>query len=91
MGKQKSIMEFNTILGLVAAFFTTASYVPQAIKTIRTRDTSNISKTMYIFLCVGVLLWFIHGIIDKSWPIIISNAISLVFSIIILIYKVLYK
>ena len=84
-------MDFHTILGLAAAFFTTASYVPQAIKTIRSHSTTTISLNMYIFLCIGGLLWLIYGINTKSWPIIIANGISLIFSILILIFKIKFK
>ncbi|MBS1754841.1 MAG: PQ-loop repeat-containing protein, partial [Bacteroidetes bacterium] len=36
-------MDIITVTGLAAAVCTTTSFVPQAIKTIRTKDTSGIS------------------------------------------------
>ncbi|MBC7390897.1 MAG: SemiSWEET transporter [Opitutaceae bacterium] len=84
-------MDTITILGLFAAFFTTASYVPQAIKTIRSKDTKDIALSMYILLCIGGLLWFIYGVYSKSWPIMIANGISLLFSCTIMVFKIKFK
>ena len=84
-------MDTITILGLFAAFFTTASYVPQAIKTIRSKDTKDIALSMYIMLCIGGLLWLIYGIYSKNWPIMISKGIYLLFSCIILIFTIKFK
>ena len=84
-------MNIVTITGLVAAFCTTASFLPQAIKTIQTKNTSGISLSMYSLFAFGTLLWLIYGIIDNNLPIIIANGITLIFSVIILAYKIRYK
>ena len=49
-------------IGYVAAVLTTVSFVPQAFKTIRTKDVSGISLSMYLIFTVGVLLWFAYGV-----------------------------
>jgi MtN3 and saliva related transmembrane protein len=82
---------FITIIGLAAAFCTTISFLPQAVKTIQTKDTSGISISMYFLFTFGTLLWLIYGVLSVNIPIIIANAITLVFACIILIYKVRYK
>lgn len=84
-------MNAVTILGLAAAFCTTASFLPQAIKTIKTKDTSGISLYMYFLFAFGTLLWFLYGIFSKNVPIIAANGITLVFTIIILFYKIKFK
>jgi MtN3 and saliva related transmembrane protein len=66
------------MVGALAAILTTAAFIPQAIKTIRTRDTSGLSLSMYVLLLAGVTLWMVYGIILGSWPLILSNAIVLV-------------
>jgi len=76
------------ILGTVAAVLTTASFVPQAIKTIRTRDVSGISLTMYIMLLVGAILWAIYGFILGLLPVWIANVTLTFFVLIILVIKV---
>ena len=84
-------MSITTIIGLLAAIGTTSSFLPQAIKTIRTKNTSGISLGMYSLFSFGTLLWFIYGIMGNDLPIIIANGITLVFAVIILVYKIKYK
>lgn len=84
-------MSTITILGLIAAFCTTTSFIPQAIKTIRTKNTKDISLAMYLIFSVGVSLWLVYGLLINDLPVIIANAITLVFALIILIYKLIYK
>ena len=84
-------MSITTIIGLLAAIATTSSFLPQAIKTIKTKNTLGISLGMYSIFSFGTLLWFIYGIMDHDWPIIIANGITLIFACIILGYKIKYK
>lgn len=81
-------MEFSAIIGNVAAFLTTFSFLPQAITIIKTKDTKGISLPMYIMFVTGVILWLYYGIIGNQMPIIIGNFITLIFSGIILFYKI---
>ena len=74
-------------LGAIAATLTTASFVPQAMKTIHTRDTSGISLWMYVAFTVGVTFWFGYGLLLHSWPMIVSNAITFVLAMTILVLK----
>ncbi|WP_133499683.1 SemiSWEET transporter [Cognatilysobacter terrigena] len=74
-------------IGYVAASLTTLSVLPQAIKTIRTRDTSGISLGMYVVFTVGVACWFFYGIVLTSWPMIVSNLLTLGLSMTILVLK----
>lgn len=82
---------YITAIGLGAAFCTTISFLPQAVKTIQTKDTSGISLLMYSFFTFGTLLWFIYGIMSRDVPVATANAITLIFACVILIYKIRYK
>ena len=84
-------MNFIEILGFVAAFLTTASFIPQALKVIKTKHTHDLSLYMYSMFFVGVCLWLVYGIMLKSTPIILANLVTLVFSGIILVMKIKYK
>jgi len=84
-------IDIINIIGLLAAFGTTVSFLPQAIKTIRTRDTSGISLSMYSLFTAGTLLWLAYGLLSNSLPVTIANAITFIFASIILLYKVKYK
>ena len=84
-------MELITIIGLIAAACTTFAYIPQAIKTIKTKDTKSLSLLMYWIMTVGIVLWLSYGVLKNDLPIIIANTITLLFSGIILILKIKYK
>jgi len=85
------MVTLTTVIGLMAAFGTTVSFLPQALKTIRTKNTSGISLSMYALFTAGTLFWLIYGLMSGSLPVTIANAITLVFASIILVYKIRYK
>ena len=84
-------MAIITIIGLVAATCTTISFLPQALIIIKTKNTAGLSLGMYSILTFGVFLWFVYGLLVNDWPLIIANAISLVFTGTILFLKMKYK
>ena len=71
-------------VGYVGATLTTLSFVPQALKTIRSRDTRGISAGMYAMFTVGIALWLGYGLYLHSWPMIISNIVTFILSATIL-------
>jgi MtN3 and saliva related transmembrane protein len=78
------------LIGYVGAFLTTVSFIPQAVKTIRTRDTRGISLGMYSVFTVGVACWLGYGLVLGSWPMILSNIVTLGLSGTILALKLRY-
>ena len=79
------------IIGLLAAFITTASFLPQVIKTYKTKDTSGLSLTMYITFFIGIVLWLIYGIHLNSLPMILANFITAILSLFLIIMKLKHK
>lgn len=77
-------------LGTIAAVLTTLSFVPQAVRTLRTRDAHSLSLPMYLAFTVGVGFWLAYGWSLGSWPMIVSNAITLVLAATILALKLRY-
>jgi len=75
------------ILGLVAACLTTASFVPQAILVLRTRNTEGLSLYMYIVFTTGIMFWLVYGILIQSLPIILANLVTVVLASMILSMK----
>jgi len=84
-------MNWITWLGLVAAVCTTSSFLPQAIKIIRTRHTKDLSLWMYLILTIGSFLWFTYGILLHDIPLIMANGITFLLTATILILKIKYK
>ena len=78
-------------LGYMAAVLTTLSFVPQAVKTIRSKDTRSISISMYLLFTVGIGFWLAYGIAIGSWPMIGSNVVTLLLAGTILGLKLRYR
>ena len=84
-------LAYTDIIGYMAAFGTTVSFLPQAIKTIQTKDTSGISLYMYMLFTAGTFLWLLYGLMSHSLPVAVANVITFIFASIILVYKLKYK
>jgi len=80
-----------TTIGLIAAVLTTLSFLPQAIKTIKSRHTKDLSLLMYAILTTGVFLWFVYGILLGNVPLMLANGITLFFTATILVMKIKHK
>ncbi len=76
-----------TVLGMVAGLCTSFSFVPQVIKAWRHGDTEAISKRMYVTALASYSLWIVHGLAIASVPVILFNAVNVVFAGIILVLK----
>ena len=76
------------LIGYVAAVLTTSSFLPQALLTIKTRDTASLSLAMYSAFTLGVLLWLIYGLCVADRAIIFANAITLLLAAFILAFKI---
>jgi MtN3 and saliva related transmembrane protein len=84
-------MTLPDAIGYLAATLTTASFVPQALLTLRTRNVSGISLGMYSAFTAGVALWLVYGISIGELPIIVANALTLALAATILTMKILVE
>ncbi len=84
-------MEFIDVLGSVAGILTTLAFVPQVVKTWKTRSAKDLSLAMILTFWLGILLWLIYGIYIRAMPIIVANAVTLVLEGSILWFKLKYK
>lgn len=83
-------MSTPELIGYLAAALTTASFVPQAWLTLRTRDVSGVSLGMYCMFAAGVALWLLYGVLAGAWPVIVANAVTLALALAILAMKLRY-
>lgn len=81
----------TTLIGLIAATCTTISFLPQVIRVIISKQTRDISLSMYVILSSGVFLWLVYGILKDDMPIITANGITFALSSTILFFKIRYK
>lgn len=77
-------MDWIITLGLMAATFTTVSFLPQAIKTIKTKHVKGLSLMTYLIFNVGLIFWLIYGLMINNLPIILANIVTLIFTLTIL-------
>ena len=79
------------IFGYFAAILTTSAFLPQLIKTLKTKKADDVSLTTLIMFITGVLSWIIYGYKISSTPILIANLITLILNLLILISKIYFS
>ncbi|CAN5490933.1 SemiSWEET transporter [soil metagenome] len=84
-------MEMVTFIGLAAGLCTTLAFLPQAVKTWKSKSAKDLSLGMYSILCTGIILWLIYGILKSDIPIIVANGATLTLALSILYFKLTYK
>lgn len=77
-----------SFIGYVAAICSTTAFLPQVIKTWKTKQTKDISLPMYIILVAGTILWFVYGILLKDTAIYLANGVILILASSILYLKI---
>ena len=78
------------VIGLVAGFLTASSLLPQLLKILKEKKAENISIPMLLIMLTGLGLWIYYGSLKEDWPIIVTNAFSLLLNIGIIILKLKY-
>ena len=79
------------IFGYIAAVLTTAAFLPQLIKTLKTKKADDVSLITLIMFIIGVLCWIIYGYKISSIPILLANLITLLLNLLILISKIYFS
>lgn len=79
-----------TLLGLLAGVLTTVSFVPQVVKTWKTRSAKDLSLGMYSIFCLGVLLWLVYGFAVSDIPVIVANFVTLILALTLLYFKIFF-
>ncbi|MCF8273803.1 MAG: SemiSWEET transporter [Flavobacteriaceae bacterium] len=82
---------YKEIIGFVAAFLTTAAFLPQVYKTWKTKDVSGLSLPMLLMFFIGVLGWLIYGVLKYSPSLIFANAITALSTFILVFFKIKYN
>ena len=80
-------MNTTTMVGFFAGFLTTISFLPQVVKTWKTRSASDLSLGMFSVFSVGVLFWLVYGFLMQEPPMILWNSVTLIFVLAILVMK----
>ena len=82
---------FYTICGYVASIGMILGYLPQAITTIRTRNTDGIALPTFLMMAIGAFAFMLQGLLHRPgiiWSMFITNAVTCTCSCIIFAIKV---
>ena len=79
------------LFGYIAAILTTLAFLPQLIKTLKTKKAEDVSLITLIMFLSGVLSWIIYGYKISSTPILIANIITFILNLLILIFKITFS
>ncbi len=80
-----------TVIGLVAGVLTAFSMLPQLLKTLKEKKAENVSPVMLVVLILGVVLWLLYGVLKSDLPIILTNGVSVVLNIFMLVLRWKYR
>jgi MtN3 and saliva related transmembrane protein len=84
-------MNAISVLGLVAGSFTTIAFLPQVIKTWKTRSAKDLSLGMFSIFTIGVGMWLAYGILINDLPVIMANVVTLILASTLLFFKLKWK
>ena len=85
------MLVFVGFLGTLAGICTTAAFLPQVLKILKTRSVADISIVMYVIFCLGLILWISYGFLLGSIPLIAANMVTLVLALTILWLKIVWN
>jgi MtN3 and saliva related transmembrane protein len=71
----------SEIVGIIAGALSCTTFLPQVIKTWKSKSTKDVSLTMFVIASVGTALWLVYGILIHSFSIIATNIVVLFFSL----------
>ncbi len=78
------------LIGTAAGILTTIAFIPQLVKTWRSRSADDVSLVMFLLFSTGVVLWIAYGILTKSVPIVVFNGITLGLSVTMIAFKIYF-
>ena len=84
-------MNYIEFIGILAAICTTLAFLPQVIKTWKSKSAKDLSLGMFLIFFTGVALWLIYGLLIYNLPIILANSVTLLLAGSLLFFKVIYK
>ncbi|MFN7902469.1 MAG: SemiSWEET transporter [Holosporales bacterium] len=84
-------MTLTEFIGYAAGTLTAVAFAPQVLKAWRTRDTAALSVGTLVIYVIGIVGWFVYGLLSDSYPIILSNLVSLILAGSLLIAKLCFK
>ncbi len=86
-----SDLNYIEMIGFAAATLSTAAFIPQVIKTYRSKSAKDLSLGMFLIFTSGIILWLIYSLLINKYPMILANTITLLLSFTLLYFKLTFK
>ncbi len=80
-------MNAASIIGSLAAFCIVFGYLPQTIRTVKTRSTDDLASTTFLLMMIGGALFLVQGVLTNNIPLVVTNALTTTMSTIIFSIK----
>lgn len=81
---------YADLAGYAGGLLTTVAFLPQVVKTYRSRSARDISLGMYLIFTAGILLWLAHGLLSGSGPVVAANSVGLTLSVSMVVMKLVF-
>ncbi len=75
------------ILGFLAGFLTTVSFLPQVVKSLRTRHMGDFNLLFIVLMLLGLALWTVYGFMLGQLPLIVANGLTIALNLVLLWLK----
>jgi len=84
-------MEWTEFMGLLGAFLSSITFMPQVIRAWKTKSVGDLSMNMLLIVFISTIVWLIYAIPQQLIPVILANSIIFVLSLILIYFKLTFK
>jgi MtN3 and saliva related transmembrane protein len=84
-------MNWIEIAGLVGAFLSSVTFIPQVYRVWKTKSVNDLSMATIVIVFTSTLIWLVYGVALMLWPVILANSIICVLSLMLIYFKLTYR
>ncbi|MCF6352790.1 MAG: SemiSWEET family transporter, partial [Cyclobacteriaceae bacterium] len=84
-------MDWIEVIGLVGAFLSSITFIPQVYLVWKSRSVGDLSLGMILIVITSTVVWLVYGVALMLWPVIIANSIIFVLATLLMVFKLTFK
>lgn len=84
-------MDWIEVVGLVGAFLSSITFIPQVYKAWKSKSVGDLSLTMILIVFTSTIVWIVYGVSLTLWPVILCNSIMAVLTLLLIFFKLTFK
>ena len=81
-------MQITELIGFTAGGLVTISYLPQVIKSWKTKSTRDVSLLLGAVNSIGQILWIVYGVVVSSASLVTMSSLTLSLTLSLLFLKI---